>query len=139
VKKTLSIVMFALALAVPVFSTAGCAQLSSIGTSISGAVAPATPEAQIKTGAEALTAATTVATVLLRNDKITVVQAMNYRRMLGAASNVLDDANAALVKCRGSTGSTSASSPDPCKPGTVDMIALALDTITDVKKKLDAK
>lgn len=117
---------------------ASCAQLQSAGTAVGNAVFPQTPEAQIAAGANSLTAATTLATVALRNDKITVVQAKSYRTLLGAASSALDDANGALEKCRTATGSTSATSPDPCKPSVVSVIALALDSIANVKRTLDA-
>lgn len=110
-----------------IFAFAGCATLAP------------TPEGQIKTGADSLTATTTLATVLLRNDKITVSQAKSYRVVLGAASTALDDANATLVDCRKKTGSTQASSPDPCKPSVTDVLGVALSSIATVKKTLDAK
>jgi hypothetical protein len=97
------------------------------------------PEAQIATGANALTATTTVATVALKNDKITVAQAKSFRVMLGAASTALDDANTVLVACRKATGSTGATAPDPCAPQVTDVIRIALDTISNVKTALDRR
>lgn len=97
------------------------------------------PESQIKTGADSLTATTTLATVLLRNDRITVDQAKSYRVMLGAASTALDDSNKTLLDCRKKTGSTQAATPDPCQPAVADVIKVALDSITNVKKTLDQK
>ena len=111
--------------------TLGCA-------SMPGVFGSASPEAQIKAGADGLTAATTVATVALRNNAITVAQAKTYRVVLGAASTALDDANDTLVKCRAATGSASSTSPDPCKASVVDVIQVALDSVASVKAKLDA-
>lgn len=102
------------------------------------AVAPS-PEAQIKTGAETVTATTTLATVLLRNQKITVPQAKSYRTMLAAAGESLHEANGELVQCRKDTGSTSATSPDPCWPKVSDVVLIALDNIAGVKKALASK
>ena len=112
-----------------IFALAGCAagQFSM------------SPEAQIAGGANALTATTTLATVLLRNDKITVAQAKSYRVMLGAASSALDDANVTLLACRKTTLSTAATPADPCRLGVADVIRLALDSIAGVKRTLDAK
>lgn len=109
---------------------AGCA---SMGDSL------ASPEAQIAAGANTLTATTTLATVALRNQKITVSQAKSFRSMLGAASSSLDDANAALLACRKATGTTAAASPDPCAHGVTDVIKIALDTVAGVKRALDSR
>jgi hypothetical protein len=98
-----------------------------------------TPEQQIRDGANAVTAATTVATSLLRLDKITVVQAKSYRAMLGTAGGHLDVANTTLLECRAKTGSTSATAPDPCKPTVASDISLAVSVAGDVAKVLDAK
>jgi outer membrane lipoprotein SlyB len=97
------------------------------------------PEAQIATGANALTATTTLATVALRNDKITVAQAKSFRVMLGAASTSLDDANTVLLACRKATGTTAATASDPCAPQVTDVIRIALDTIANVKTALDRR
>jgi hypothetical protein len=123
----------ALAVAVPQFS--GCAS----GTNPLGSVLLQSPEAEIKTGADAHAAATTLASVLLQNDKISVAQAKSYRVLLGAASTALDTANADLEACRTKTGSTQKSSPDPCRPTVEDVIALALASIQNVQKTLSAK
>lgn len=105
----------------------GCANLTQVGQS---------PEAQIKAGADAVTAVTTTATVLLRNQKITVVQAKSYRNMLGAANEALKDANADLEACRVATVKTT---PDPCWAKVSDVVTIALDNIAGVKRALDAK
>lgn len=115
----------------------GCAQVAQVGQTASGFL-PQTPEAQIVAGAGALTAATTVAGTALRNDKITVSQAKSYRVMLGAASAALDQAHADLVKCRAATGSTPTTSPDPCRPGVVPVLQLALESIANIKRTIDA-
>lgn len=96
------------------------------------------PESQIAAGANALAAATTLATVALKNEKITVTQAKSYRTVLGAASSALDDANGTLLKCRAATSSTAATSPDPCKPSVTSVIQMALDSISSAKRSLDA-
>jgi len=114
------------------------ALLLSACAEFSTAVLPQSPESQIAAGANALTTATTVTTVALRNDKITTIQAKNYSAMLHAAGNSLDDANAALLKCRTATGSNSATNPDPCKQSVVTIIQLALDSIANVKRTVDA-
>ncbi len=112
------------------------ALLLSACATVTDAIAPS-PESQIAAGANSLTVATTAATVALRNNKITVVQAKNFRAVLGAASTALDDANGVLVKCRTATGSTSATSPDPCKPSVVSIIQLALDSVAAAKRGID--
>lgn len=109
---------------------ASCANLSAVRPS---------PEAQIAAGAQAVTATTTTATVLLRNQKITVPQAKSYRTMLAAAGESLKDANGELEQCRAATGSTAASNPDPCWAKVTDVVRIALDNIASVKKTLDAK
>jgi hypothetical protein len=98
-----------------------------------------TPEAQIVTGANAITATVGVATVLLKNDKITVVQAKGYRAIIGAADDHLKATNARLVDCRKTTGSTSKANPDPCKATIADDIQLVLTTVGEVQKTLDTK
>lgn len=110
---------------------AGCAAVQQAGLP--------SPEAQIAAGAQAATAATTTATVLLREQKITVASAKSYRSMLGAANEGLKDANVDLVACRAATGSTEKTSPDPCWPKVADVIRIALENITSVKRTLDRK
>lgn len=104
-----------------------------------GSVIGPTPEAQIANGATAHTAATTLATSLLKNDRITVAQAKSFRVLLGASSTALDDANVTLLACRKATGSSSTARPDPCQPGVSDVIRLALDGIANVRRTLEAK
>lgn len=103
----------------------------SIGTS--------SPEAQIKTGADAETAAATLATALLKNGKMTVSQAKSISTMLHAASTALDDANKVLLTCRASTGSTAATKPDPCSIGVAEVVALAVSSIASIQKTLSTK
>jgi hypothetical protein len=113
-----------------VLAVAGCASTTVLGPS---------PEAQIKTGAETVTAATTLATVALRDHKITVTQAKSYRNMLAAAGESLKDADTELVACRAATGSTAATSPDPCWAKVSDVVGIALTNITGVQRALAAK
>lgn len=120
-KKMLIAAAFALA------ALAGCASMQS-----------SSPEAQIVTGANSLTAATTVAEVALRNKAITVTQAKQAHAVLAAAGGALDDANTVLVKCRADTKSTSTTSPDPCVPSTVGLITMAIESIGSAKRMLDA-
>lgn len=120
-----------IAVAVLALAVAGCA--------VTGAVFGPTPEAQIQTGAQAVTAATVLATTLLKNDRITVAQAKGYRAILGTASSHLDSANAVLVDCRKKTGSTSAVKPDPCAPGIMSDIQLAVSVVSEVQRTLNAK
>ena len=118
------------------------ALLFALGLALTGcATGPfsASPEAQIEAGAHTLTVTTTLATVLLKNDKITVSQAKSYRVMLGAASTALDEANGTLLACRKTTLTDSTSPADPCQPAVADVIKLALDSIAGVKRTLDAK
>jgi hypothetical protein len=121
-------------------AVAGCANSPTASGGLSSPITVgASPEAQIKTGADDVKVATVTATVALRNHVITVTQAKSYRNMLAAADEALKDANTDLLACRAATGSTSATSPDPCWPKVSDVITLALDSIAGVKKTLDAK
>lgn len=106
---------------------------------ITGSVFGPTPEAQIATGARSVTAAAGLATVLLKNNKITVVQAKSYSAILHTASGHLDGANATLLDCRKKTGSTSAVKPDPCAPGIAADIALAVSVVGEVQRTLSGK
>lgn len=109
----------------------GCAAIQQAGLP--------SPEAQIAAGAQAATAATATATVLLREQKITVPQAKSYRAMLGAAAESLNDANADLVACRAATGSTERTSPDPCWPKVADVLTIALENIGSIRKTVEAR
>lgn len=102
-------------------------------------VIPLSPEASIADGANSVTAATTGASVILKNGKITKTQAQGYSGLLHAAAGHLDDANKRLVTCRAQTGSSAKSNPDPCKPTVMDDINLGLSVVADVKKAIDAK
>lgn len=104
--------------------SAGCATVS-------------TPEAQIAAGANSVAATTTLATVALRNDKITVAQAKTFNATMHAAGAALDNAGTALTKCRAATNSTAATVPDPCQASTVAIIQTALDDVAAVKRQLD--
>lgn len=114
------------------FALSGCANFT-------GTVLGDSPEAQIKTGADAGTAATVTMTTLLRNQKISVVQGKSYRNMLAASNEALTDANTDLLACRVRTGSTSKTTPDPCWLTIADVVRLALDNISGVKKTLESK
>jgi hypothetical protein len=109
---------------------AGCATPIAVGSS---------PEAQIQTGAQSVTAATALATVALRDHKITVTTAKSYRNMLAAAGESLKDANTELEQCRKDTGSTQATSPDPCWPKVSYVVTIALQNIAGVRTALAAK
>jgi hypothetical protein len=113
-----------------VLAVAGCANPINVGAS---------PEAQIAAGAEAVTATTTLATVALRNQKITVPQAKSFRNMLAAAGESLKDANGELETCRKATGSTAATAPDPCWPKVQDVVTIALQNIAGVRTALASK
>jgi uncharacterized lipoprotein YbaY len=110
---------------------AACAAIQQVGLP--------SPEAQITAGAHAATTATTTATVLLREQKITVPQAKSYRNMLVAAGESLKDANTDLLACRAQTGSTAKTTPDPCWAKVSDVVRIALENITSVKRTLDSK
>lgn len=110
---------------------AACAAVQQVGLP--------SPEAQITAGAQAATAATTTATVLLREQKITVPQAKSYRNMLAAAGESLKDANTDLVACRAQTGSTPATTPDPCWAKISDVVRIAIENVTSLKRSLDSK
>jgi uncharacterized cupredoxin-like copper-binding protein len=111
-------------------AAAGCATTVAVGPS---------PEAQIATGAQTVTAATTLATVALRDQKITVTTAKSYRNMLAAAGESLKDANTDLEACRKDTGSTAATKPDPCWPKVQDVVTIALQNIAGVRAALAVK
>lgn len=130
-------------LAIACILPAACTTNPTTGQTTIGGVnvphATASPEAQIVAGANAHTAASTLATVLLKNDKINVAQAKGFSTLLHASSTTLDQANATLVTCRKATGSTQAASPDPCAFGVADLIRLAADGIANVRATLDKK
>lgn len=109
------------------------------GCAITGAVLGPTPEAQIVNGANTIAAGATLGTVLLRNDRITVVQAKSYRAILGTADSHLKAADTALLACRKSTGSSSKSNPDPCKASVEADIRLAVSIAEGVQNTLKAK
>lgn len=106
---------------------------------ITGSVFGPTPEAQIATGANSVTAATGVATALLKNNRISAAQAKGYSAILHTARDHLHAANAALVACRTKTASTSASRPDPCAPTVAADIGLAVSVVGEVQKVLSSK
>lgn len=106
---------------------------------ITGSTLGSSPEGQIINGANAVTAAAGVATVLLKNNKITVVQAKSYSAILHSASGHLDTAAATLKTCRAATASMAATSPDPCAPGIAADIGLAVSVVGEVQKALKSK
>ena len=103
------------------------------------AVLGSKPEAQIKSGADKLTAGTNLTAALLARDKITVAQAKSYRAMLGTASSALDTTNNALIECRKMTGSTQATTPDPCKQNVAADVNLVLTILSEIETTLKAK
>lgn len=133
----------ALILVAALLAITGCATVqelgATVGTSVSNVVAPKTPEAQIKFGADAGAAVTATTSALLKNDRITVAQAEGYLIMVKGARDTLGKMEATLTRCRASTGSTPQTSPDPCKPAVADLLALSLNSIASVKRALDAK
>lgn len=106
---------------------------------VTGTALGPSPEAQIVNGANAVKAVTTLATDLLKRDRITVTQAKGYRSILGTASGHLDTTNATLLACRKGTGSTSATKPDPCAGSVLADIQLALSLTEEVQRTLKAK
>lgn len=98
-----------------------------------------TPEAQIITGVRSVTAATTLASALLKNNRITVAQAKGYSGLLHTAGDHLKTANATLEACRKSSRSTSATLPDPCAPTVASDIGLAVSVVSEVQKVLGGK
>ncbi len=109
------------------------------GCAVTGSTLGPTPEAQIFNGANGIAAVATLATALLKNDRINITQAKSYRAILGTADSHLRDADKALLACRAKTGSTSKSDPDPCRATIADDIALAISIAGDVDKTLKAK
>lgn len=115
------------------------AALTLSACAVTGTALGPTPESQIVNGANSITAAATLGTVLLRNDRITAAQAKSYRAILGTADAHLKDADKTLLACRAKTGSTAETVPDPCAAGIGADINLALSIAADVKKTLDSK
>lgn len=112
----------------------GCEQMQAVRD----AVAPS-PEAGIANASNGTGVAAALGTVLLKNKKISVVQAKSYSAILHSASTHLHDTNGVLLACRTRTGSNSHTSPDPCRSTVEQDIALVIALVGDVKKALDAK
>ena len=106
---------------------------------ITGDLFGPSPEAQIYAGANGVTAAATLATVLLKNDKITAANAKSYSAILHTASGHLNTANATLTACRKATSSSATSRPDPCAAGIEADIRLAVSVAGEVQRTLSAK
>lgn len=100
------------------------------------AVMGASPEAQIKRGADTQTAATDLTATLLQRNKITVVQAQSYRAMLGTASAALDGSAATLRACRAIDTKPPANGGDPCQQTVAGDVSLALAVLTEIEKTL---
>lgn len=109
----------------------GCAAITQVGLP--------SPEAQLVTGARLVTAGHVTGTTLLRERKIGVNEATSYERMLTTAGEALKGADRDLVACRKETGSNEKTSPDPCWAKVGDVITIALDSITKIKRTLDSK
>jgi hypothetical protein len=97
------------------------------------------PESMIKNAANAHAATSTLATALLKNNRVTVSQSKSFSILLHASSTALDNANEDLLECRSATASTASTSPDPCAVKVTDVIKLASDGIANVRKTLEAK
>jgi len=97
------------------------------------------PEAQIKSSANTLTASAKLATFRLQSKAITPAQARNYADAMRVGEAILKDANVTLLSCRKATNSTEATLPDPCK-GNVELdVNLAATILTQVEATLKAK
>lgn len=126
--------LIALALAA---ALAGCAGPPVVTGALSAPVViGASPEAQIKTGADTVKALHVTATKLLANHVITVTQAKSFRNMLVASGDSLDDANTVLLACRATTVKAT---PDPCWPKVSDVVTIALANVADIKRALESK
>lgn len=99
----------------------------------------ASPESQIATSANSVNAAAQLASLRLRDGRVTVAQAKSYSDILHSASAHLNAANATLVACRTKTASTQATNPDPCAGSVASDISLAASVAGDVRKTLDSK
>ena len=100
------------------------------------AVMGASPESQIKRGADTQTAATDLATTLLQRNKITVVQAQSYRDMLKTASAALDSSAATLRACRAIDTKPMDNGADPCQQTVATDVNLALAVLSEIEKTL---
>jgi len=103
------------------------------------AILSPSPESQILTGANSITAGANLTTAKLRSKSISVDQAKNYRDTMRLAEAMLKDANVALVACRKATASTPQSLPDPCKNNIALDIQLATTILAEVEATLRAK
>lgn len=97
------------------------------------------PEQQIRDGANTVTVTATVASTLLRVEKISKAQAASYLAVLKTAGSHLDVAFKTLSDCRAKTGSTPQSNPDPCKASLQSDINLGVSVAAEVKKALESK
>jgi hypothetical protein len=116
-----------------------CAAALMVACSAITQIGLPSPEAQIKAGADTISATTQTATRLLQTQSITVAQAQSYRAMLGSAAEALKDVNTDLVACRAATNSNEKTSPDPCYAKVKDVLVIALDNIAAMKRTLSAK
>lgn len=124
----------------PLYFTLFACALVALAVAVGGCAAVGgSPESQIQRGAQTHTAATNLAANLLQRDKITVAQAKSYRGMLGTASDALDTAYKQLADCRKRTGSTPATSPDPCQGNIAADVNLALSVLTEIERTLKGK
>jgi len=97
------------------------------------------PESQILTSANSITAGANLTTAKLRSKSISVDQAKNYRDTMRLAEAMLKDANVALVACRKATNSKPETTPDPCKKNIALDIQLATTILAEVEATLRAK
>jgi hypothetical protein len=103
------------------------------------AVMGSSPEAQVTQGAQAHTAASTLAANLLERNKITLAQAQSYRAMLGTASAALDGSAATLRACRTANAGAPGAVPDPCAVTVTTDVNLALGVLTQIEAALKAQ
>jgi hypothetical protein len=103
------------------------------------AVMGSSPEAQITQGAQAHTAASSLAANLLERNKITLDQAKNYRAMLGTASAALDGSAATLRACRTANAGAPGAVPDPCAVTVTTDVNLALAVLSQIETALKAQ
>jgi len=100
---------------------------------------PKSPESQIQQGAIAHKGASVSATNLLKRGRMSVDTAKGYSTVLHTTRDALNGTNAELLKCRKDTGSTAATTPDPCKGNIAVDINLFTSILLEVESTLKAK
>lgn len=108
-----------------------CAAITRVGLS--------SPEAQITAGAHAGDAATVLVLERLKDRKITPNEGESYSKMLETSQGSLQRVKNDLSACRKETNSTPQTVPDPCWAKISDVVLIAVENITSIKRSLDAK